>query len=149
MSNLNFEEVLSRDGKLVYANVGTSMLPLIREGRDLMIIKKRPTGRLKRYDAVLFKSRGRYVLHRILRVKKDCYTICGDNCKKCERGIKDEQIIGVLSAVVRDGKEVPVTDFKYKLYVHLWCDFFHLRVLTLYLISAVKRIIKILKKQGM
>ena len=30
-----FEEVLACDGRLIYANVGDSMRPFIRQGRDL------------------------------------------------------------------------------------------------------------------
>ena len=42
-----FEEELERTGKLIYTNVGDSMMPLIRQDRDLLIIEKKPEGRLK------------------------------------------------------------------------------------------------------
>jgi hypothetical protein len=29
--------------------------------------------------------------------------------------------------VVRDGKEISVKDWRYRLYVHLWWDFFYIR----------------------
>ena len=48
-----------------------------------------------------------------------------------EYGITDRHIIGVLTAVVRDGKEIPITDWRYRLYVHLWCDLFPLRAFIL------------------
>ena len=41
-----FEDVIERDGRLVYTNVGDSMRPLIRQDRDLLIIEKYE-GRLK------------------------------------------------------------------------------------------------------
>ena len=74
-----FEEVLARDGRLVYSNVGDSMWPLIRQGRDLLVIEP-ARGRLKRLDVPLYKrDNGQYVLHRILAVNPDSYVICGDN----------------------------------------------------------------------
>ena len=122
---VTYEEVLDKHGKLVYKNVGTSMMPLLRQNRDLMIIEKRPQGRLKKYDAVLYKSNsGKYILHRILKVIKDDYVICGDHCIYREFGIKDKQIIGVLAGIVRDDRTIQVTNKKYLFYVHLWCDFF-------------------------
>ena len=126
-----FEDVIERDGRLIYTNVGDSMRPLIRQDRDILIIEK-PNGRLKKYDVPLYKrDSGQYVLHRILKVRERDYVICGDNRYSKEYGITDRHIIGVLTAVVRDGKEIPITDWRYRLYVHLWCDFFPIRVFIL------------------
>lgn len=126
-----FEEVIEHDGRLIYTNVGDSMRPLIRQDRDILIIEK-PSGRLKKYDVPLYKrDSGQYVLHRVLKVRPNDYVICGDNRYCKEYGITDRHIIGVLTAVVRDGKEVPITDWRYHLYVHLWCDFFSIRALIL------------------
>ena len=131
MANSTFEEQLVKNGKLIYTNKGDSMMPLIKQGRDLLIIKP-VHGRLKKYDVPLYKrDSGQYVLHRILKVRKHDYVICGDNRWVKEYGIRDRHIIGVLTAVVRNGKEISVNDWKYKLYVHLWCDFFPVRELVL------------------
>lgn len=133
MSKDTFEQVLEQHGRFVHTNVGDSMLPLLRQGRDLMVIEKRPEGRCKRYDAVLYKRpNGKYVLHRILKVRPQDYVICGDNRYTREYGVPDEWIIGILTAVLRDGKKmVPVTDWRYRLYVHLWCDFFPIRAVII------------------
>ena len=134
MNRSTFEAELEKNGKIVYANKGYSMWPLIRQGKDLMVIE-RPCGRLKRYDAALYirKGDGAYVLHRVLRAKKDEYVICGDNCVKLERGITDDDVIGVLTGVIRDGKELKATDFKYRLYAHIWCDLIFIRIPLIYL----------------
>ena len=127
----SFEDVIERDGRLVYTNVGDSMRPLIRQDRDILIIEKYE-GRLKKYDVPLYKrDSGQYVLHRVLKVRENDYVICGDNRYSKEYGITDRHIIGVLTAVVRDGKEIPITDWRYRLYVHLWCDLFPLRAFIL------------------
>lgn len=126
-----FEDVIKRDGRLVYTNVGDSMRPLIRQDMDILIIEKYE-GRLKKYDVPLYKrDSGQYVLHRILKVRPNDYVICGDNRYSKEYGITDRHIVGVLTAVVRDGKEIPITDWWYRIYVHLWCDFFPIRAFIL------------------
>ena len=123
-----FKEQLELHGKIIYTNVGTSMMPLLRQGRDVMIIE-RPTGRLKKYDVPLYiRPDGMYVLHRILKVRKNDYVICGDHCTVKEYGITDDDIVGVLTGVIRDGKTISTDAFGYKLYYHLWCDFFYIRV---------------------
>lgn len=138
--NKNFERELEKHGTLVYTNVGTSMLPLLRQNRDLMVIEKKGPGRCKKYDAVLYRRpSGEYVMHRILKVCGDSYVICGDNRWDREFGVPDEWILGVLTAVIRDGKEIPVTDWKYRCYVHLWCDFFFLRSGIIRIRSKIRR----------
>lgn len=132
----SFEEVLCRDGRLAYTNVGVSMLPLIREGRDVMIIERRDAAALKPYDAVLFrrehiKGRGEYVLHRILKQLPDgSFYIVGDNCTEGET-VKPSQILGVLTGLHRSGKPVDMDGFRYKAYVALWCAPYRLRFLVL------------------
>ena len=137
------EEELNRNGKLVYTNVGVSMLPLLRQGRDVMVIEKADVYRP--LDAVLFrrkgvKGRGAYVLHRILRIMPDGrYWIVGDNCIKGEL-VERGNILGVLTGVSRDGKLLKNTDFRYRAYVRLWCAPYHLRFFILRMNRYAKRI---------
>lgn len=140
MGKASFEEILERDGRLIYSSVGDSMLPMIRQGRDLLVIEK-PAGRLKRYDIPLYKrDNGRYVLHRILKVRDKDYVICGDNRYRPEYGITDRHIIGVLTAVITDGVEKPLTGMRYGLYVFFWCRLFCVRALILRVVSFMKRV---------
>ena len=140
MAEDSFESVLERDGKLIYTNVGDSMLPLIREGRDLLVIEK-AAGPLKRLDIPLYRrSSGQYVLHRVLQVRSDGYVLCGVNRRDREYGVTDQQILGVLTAVIRGGKEISMRSPLCRLYAHLWCDFFPLRVLLLRARSFLRRL---------
>ena len=140
MNNSSFEEILDRDGRLYYTNVGDSMMPLIKQGRDLLVIVK-PNGRLKKYDIPLYKrDNGRYVLHRILKVRENDYVICGDNRWSKETGITDRHIIGVLTAVVRDGKEISLDTRKYRMYTVLWCGLFPGRAFLLKVMHVWKRV---------
>ena len=122
---ISFEALLARDGKLVYTNKGVSMMPLLRQDRDLMIIEKKGEERCRRFDAVLFRrpgvdGRGAYVMHRILRVNDDgTYYIVGDNCLTGET-VREENVLGVLRGVVRDGRTVDSHSLGYRAYVWLW-----------------------------
>ncbi|MDY5576234.1 MAG: S24/S26 family peptidase [Lachnospiraceae bacterium] len=128
----SFEQEINQTGYLIYTNKGDSMMPLLRENRDLIHIRK-TEGRCKKYDVPLYKrDSGQYVLHRILKVREKDYVLCGDNRRHREYGIEDRHIIGVLEGVTRDGKYIPVTDRKYRIYVHLWCDLFYLRAAVLF-----------------
>ena len=142
MNNSTFEDEIKRTGRIIYTNVGDSMMPLIKQGRDVRVISV-VNGRLKRYDIPLYKrDSGQYVLHRILKVRKNDYVICGDNRCNKEYGITDRHIIGVLSDIIRDGREIPVTDIKCRIYAHLWCDLFPVRVLIIRIRQIFKRRLK-------
>lgn len=139
----SYEEALAEKGVIYRPNDGVSMMPLLRQHRDIMVISKRPEGRLKKYDAPLYRRPdGKYVLHRIVKVREKDYVIIGDNCIHREYGITDADIIGVLTAVVRDGKEIPVDNRRYQLYVHLWCDVLPLRIFLLRCRNFLKRKLK-------
>lgn len=122
-----FEEEIRKQGHCTYFNVGTSMMPLLRQRKDLIHLVK-PKGRLKKYDVPLFKrDNGQYVLHRVIKVYPDSYVLCGDNQIHKETGITDDQIIGVMTGITRDGKYLPVTSLKYRIYVRIWWGIYWLR----------------------
>ena len=111
----SFEEQLASNGRIMYHVSGDSMLPLLKQGRDVaVIVAVKPGERLRKYDVPLYKrDNGQYVLHRILKVCKDSYVTCGDNRYFSESGVKDESIIGVLECVLRDGKEIGASEPEY------------------------------------
>ena len=141
-----YEEELALHGKIIHTNVGFSMMPLLRQHRDVMIIE-RPNGRLKKYDCPLYKTpSGKYILHRIIKVRENDYVIIGDNCVTFERGVTDKHIIGVLTGIIRDGKTITMDNKLYKLYYHLWCDFVYIRIAILYLVRFARRIFALPKR---
>lgn len=142
MNKSSFEEEIKKSGRIIYTNVGDSMMPYIKQGRDVLVISE-VNGRLNKYDVPLYKrDSGQYVLHRILNVRENDYVICGDNRWNKEYGITDRHIIGILTGVIRDGQEIPVTSRKYRIYVHLWCDLFPVRAFILRVCQFVKRRLK-------
>ena len=106
---------------------GMSMYPMLRHQRDCVVIKK-AEGELKRWDVALYESGGRLVLHRVLKVKGDCYVIRGDNCTSKEY-VKKEDVIGVLDNFTRNGKTYHCQSSKaYRGYCILWSVTAFLRV---------------------
>ena len=70
----SFEEMLDEKGFLAYTNVGVSMMPFLRQRRDIIEIhKKVPNVRCKKYDVVLYKTGEKYILHRVIKVRDNDY----------------------------------------------------------------------------
>ena len=112
-------ESLSQGHEVTFSPRGTSMLPLLKGGRDTVTLVS-PTGKLKKYDIPLYQRKnGQYVLHRVVRVG-DTYTCIGDNQFVYEKGIEQGQIIGVCSSFVRKGRKISVDAPSHRLYAIFW-----------------------------
>lgn len=114
--SLRFEEYLDRYGSLTYRNKGVSMMPLLKEGRDLFTLVPKGAGRCKKYDVVLYRNRkGQYVLHRVVEVRPEGYVIRGDNTYSDEH-YNDSDILAVMTSFVHKGKEHTVDEAGYRFY---------------------------------
>ena len=125
-SQIKFEEVLEKDGELFFTNVGYSMYPLIKEREDILHIVK--TSDYKRGDIILFKSNvEHYVLHRILKIKKDKIITAGDYNYFKDQPITPNQVLGKLVTIKKkDGKEIDLSKDK-KARKFWYTNFFHVK----------------------
>lgn len=87
----SFEEILQK-GSLVCPTKGVSMQPLFKEGRDRVVIVK--CNALKKNDVALFRRGEECVLHRVVKVKEDCYDFLGDNSLNKDFSIPKENVLG-------------------------------------------------------
>ncbi len=119
---MSFEEYLDTYGELTYANQGVSMLPLIKQGRDIVILKKKDKNtRCQKYDVALYVNPDhKYIMHRIVKVREDSYDFLGDNLLVKELDIKEDRVIAVMTEFVHKGKRYSVTDKGYVMYVKVW-----------------------------
>lgn len=119
-------EIVGAGGKVRLTVTGQSMMPTLCEYRDSVVLEK--PKRLKKSDIILYQRKnGDYVLHRIVKVKKEGYGLCGDNQTVVEFPIEKEQIIAVVSSVVRKGKTIDKRNVWYRIRAFFWTNFIPLR----------------------
>lgn len=112
-------ELLSAGQSVRFSPKGISMLPMLREGKDSVVLMPLPDS-LKRYDIPLYlRQDGTYVLHRIVELG-DTFTCLGDNQFVTETGVTREQMIGVVTGFYRDGRYHSVESLPYRMYRCLW-----------------------------
>ncbi|MBQ8696126.1 MAG: S24/S26 family peptidase [Clostridia bacterium] len=110
------EETIGSGGVFTLYPKGDSMKPLVRQGLDAVELCAIDTVTVG--DIVLFRrENGEFVLHRIVDEKPDGYVFCGDNQCVLEGGIKAEQFIAKVSAILREGKRYPTDLPEYLEYV--------------------------------
>ncbi len=108
-----YREIIEKQGYYIATPIGVSMMPLIRQRVDTVRLEK-PQGRCKKYDVIMYqRPDGKYILHRILKVRKDSYDLCGDNQVVIEHGVTDEMIIGVMTAFYRGEKYIAIDNEEY------------------------------------
>ena len=84
--------------------VGGSMGPYLASGRDAVVLAPMGERACRVGDICLYRrDNGAYILHRIVGRRGDTYTFAGDAQTTREYGIRKEQLLGCVTAVVRKG----------------------------------------------
>lgn len=104
---------------------GVSMRPMLKEGRDSVVIDPK-TDRLVKGDVALYKRDGKLVLHRVIKVTDSGYIIRGDNCYSDEN-VSEESVIGVLTGYFRGEKGVLLSSPRYRFYAFRRVKFYPVR----------------------
>ena len=117
------EEILAGGGEFRMYPKGTSMLPLIVQGRDSVVLKRNFEDAANKHDIAFYRrANGQFVLHRVMKILDDgTYVMCGDNQTVLEYGIKKEQIIGYVFRLYKGESERSLTSLRHKLYLFFWC----------------------------
>lgn len=138
------KEVIESGGEFRLYPRGTSMLPVLRQGIDSVILVSTEKN-LKKRDIIFYKRPdGQFVLHRIVGISNDgTYILCGDNQTVLEKGVEADMIIASVAAVCRGEKRIEKNAFSRRFYELFWC-IMPLRKLLLFIkrvLSKIKRTI--------
>ena len=116
MMNPKIEEIIQQDGQILETTHGVSMEPMLKQGRNPIVISRIDRAP-KRRDVILFRvNTGKYILHRVIKVKKDCYITRGDNMLVTET-VHDNEVVGILTGYYKGEKYVDCQkNFGYRVY---------------------------------
>lgn len=114
-----FKELLAEGKSVTFGPKGTSMMPMIRQNIDTVVLSPLPK-KLKKLDLPLYqRDGGQYVLHRIVKVG-DTYTCCGDNQFTYEYGVRQDQMIGLVTGFYRGNEYHSVDQWSHRFYRWSW-----------------------------
>lgn len=106
---------------------GSSMSPFLIHGRDTVYLS-RLTRPARRGDILLYQRRnGAYILHRVWKVENDSCTMVGDAQVDLEPGIRDDQIIAIVTAADRKGRRMAPGSFWWEFFEKVWIRIVPLR----------------------
>jgi hypothetical protein len=145
----SLKEILDTTGRYTGLTMGTSMKPLIHHQKDNIIVVKNK-GRLKKYDVPVYVTpKGKYIMHRVIKVCDDHYVIVGDNLLTKEY-VTDDMICGVLVGFYKNGKHYVdcQNSVLYKIYSRVWVALLPIRPLLLLPSRAIGWIKRHIFKKG-
>ncbi|HZJ81030.1 MAG TPA: S24/S26 family peptidase [Dysgonamonadaceae bacterium] len=130
-NSLFFEEIASRiaDGERVRMRAkGNSMLPLIRDSKDEVVLEK-PTDHSFQKGRLLLVQLAdkRYLLHRVKKIDNSHIVLHGDGNLAIVESCTTHHVIAEATMVIRDGKEIKVGSVKWNMYRYLWPNNLFLR----------------------
>ena len=109
------QENLAAGRTVRFSPRGISMLPMLRQGVDCVILSPAPE-KLRKYDIPFYRrDDGKFILHRVVEVG-ETYTCIGDNQFELEEGVRHDQVIAVVSGFTRGEKEHRVSEWSYQFY---------------------------------
>lgn len=118
---LDIEALLLEGHTVRFGPRGYSMYPVFVPGRDEAVVAPASPDTVKRGDVVLYRRQeGILVLHRVWKKNKSGFYMVGDNQVETEGPLSPDQIKGKLVALVRKGKEIPVTNPVYRFLTGTW-----------------------------
>ncbi len=137
-------EQLQNGDRVIFTPRGISMLPTIRGGVDQVVLVSVPP-RLRKFDMPLYRrDDGHYVLHRIVSIDRKTgeYTMMGDNQSYPECHVRRDQMLAVVTAVIKNGQETSVGHPLVRLRFRLRHTIRSVRILRRRVVGFMKRIVK-------
>ena len=118
---------------------GASMLPFLRDGRDIVLLQK--TEQPKKGQILFFRRRNNaFVLHRIRKILPDGnFLVNGDAQTWCEI-VVPQQVVAIVIGITRNGRTHSVNSIILRLRDALWYPTRPLRPMIFRTYSILKRL---------
>ena len=135
------------DGRSVRFRLkGVSMTPLIRDGRDEVIVYPCTPHELAPMDVVLFRYNDNHLLHRIIGRDGDNLLLQGDGSLVAQERCHVTDVVGKVHTIVRPtGREVSVENWRWRFLSRLWCNLGPFRRILLRILRIVERVERVEK----
>ncbi len=150
---IKIDELLKMGKTVLFNPRGFSMYPFIVPGRDSVVVCPIDGKKLKRGDVAVYRrygalvsrgdpETGMLVIHRVWRHKRDGIYMVGDNEKKVEGPLKEEQFYGIMRELHRKGKVISADNLLYRFLAGTWLLLRPVRPFISSVVSGMKKAVK-------
>lgn len=140
-NNIFFEWVeseIAQGNPVQFRLKGTSMFPLLKDGKDKVILHPCSADELSPMDVILFRYNGKHLLHRILKIEGDKLIIQGDGSYIAKEQCTIKDVVGKVQTIIRpSGKSISVNSWRWKLPSRLWLSLTFIRTPLLRILHCI------------
>ena len=115
------EELIASGEQVTILVRGNSMRPLLRDGRDKVVLRRCTDADIRKGAVILFRHRGAHIMHRVVRVEGDVVIFAGDGNYKMQEVAMRKDVVAVVEAVVRpSGRRIECRGSRWRILSYLW-----------------------------
>ena len=115
------EELIAAEELVTIMVRGNSMRPLLRDGRDKVVLRRCTDADIKKGAVMLFRYQGTHVMHRVVKIEGDVVIFAGDGNYKMQEIALRKDIVAVVEVVVRpSGKRIECRGHRWRIMSYLW-----------------------------
>lgn len=135
------ENEIAQGRSVTFRLKGHSMYPLLRDRLDDVVVYPCKCEELHSMDVVLFRYRGKHLLHRIIKIEGNRLYIQGDGSIVAKEECPYSDVIGKVKAVIRpSGRIVSLNSWQWRFLSFLWTRLGIIRIIILKAIFRLKRL---------
>lgn len=117
------EQLLAEGTSAEFMLRGDSMLPLLRNQRECVVIAPVDPSTIAVGDVLLFRFRGIHLLHRVRRIEGDSLVMVGDGNYHQYEICQREDVVGRMERFRRpSGRMVECTSRRWRWASQVWCS---------------------------
>lgn len=121
MKQINVKKCIEELGYVIVPIQGTSMWPLLVQGKSQVQLIQKNIDEIKVGDVILYQNdEGSLILHRLMKRVDDDLWMLGDHQWKLNEKICCKQILAVAQGFFRNGSYVDEKTWWYRFYKFLW-----------------------------
>lgn len=115
------ERLLTEDLTATILVRGNSMRPLLRDGRDKVVLRRSQESDIAIGEIMLFRYRGDCIMHRVVEINGDTVVFAGDGNYKTQEKVRRTDVIARVETVVRpSGRVVKCDSLRWRTMSRAW-----------------------------
>lgn len=121
-------QMLDSGKEVDFTVTGNSMWPLLKHGRDRVVLTSCKAQDIRKGDVILFEALpSKYLLHRVTKLNANTFETTGDFNTFRDGSFSRECVIGKAVKTVRNGKSYSTKSFFMRFYSAFWRSFYFAR----------------------